>query len=86
MDNTVGSLTWQQKSLIIGCILGDGHLRKIKGRKWAFLEINHSIKAKDYVDWKYQILKDICKSCPKERIAGKRKASVSYTHLTLPTN
>ena len=79
MDNTVGSLTWQQKSLIIGCILGDGHLRKIKGRKWAFLEINHSIKAKDYVDWKYQILKDICKSCPKERIAGKRKAYRFFT-------
>jgi hypothetical protein len=80
MANTVGSLTQQQKSLIVGCILGDGYLRKIKGRKWAFLEINHSIKAKDYVDWKYSILQNICKSPPKERKSGKgRKAYRFFT-------
>ena len=76
----MGSLTQQQKSLIVGCILGDGYLRKIEGRKWAFLEINHSIKAKDYVDWKYQILKNICKSAPKERIV--RKGRKAYRFFT----
>lgn len=67
MDNTVGSLTQLQKSLIIGCILGDGYLRRMPGRKDAFLEINHSFKAKEYVDWKYSILRDICISGPKKR-------------------
>jgi hypothetical protein len=67
MDNTVGSLTQLQKSLIIGSILGDGYVRIMLSRKDAFLEINHSIKAKEYVDWKYSVLKNICKSGPKER-------------------
>ena len=52
MDNTVGSLTQEQKSIIIGSLLGDEYLRIIAGRKDAFLEINHSISEKDYVDWK----------------------------------
>lgn len=71
MDNTVGSLTQLQKSVIIGSILGDGYIRIIPGRKDAFLEINHSIKAKEYVDWKYSALKNICISPPKERSSGK---------------
>ncbi len=80
MDNTVGSLNWQQKSVIIGCVLGDGYLRKLEGRKNAFLEVNHSAKAKEYVEWKYRILKEICKSPPKERsIDEKRKALRFYT-------
>ncbi len=42
-------------------------MRIIPGRKNAFLEINHSIKMKNYVDWKYQILKSIVLSPPKSR-------------------
>jgi len=67
MDNTVGSLTQFQKSVIKGIILGDGYLRKLEGRSNAFLEINHSYRQKSYVDWKYQQLKNICLSSPKKR-------------------
>jgi len=67
MDNTVGSLTQEQKSIINGSILGDGYLRIVPGRKNAFLEINHSITEKPYVDWKYQKLKNLVKSPPKSR-------------------
>lgn len=67
MDNTVGSLTNIERSIIIGSILGDGYVRIIPGRSDAFLEINHSIKAKEYVDYKYGALKHICVSAPKER-------------------
>ena len=80
MDNTVGSLTQLQKSLIIGSILGNGYLRIVSGRKNAFLEINHSFKAKDYVDYKYSILKNICKSSPQKRqIDAKRIGYRFYT-------
>ena len=81
MDNIVGSLTQQQKSVIIGSILGDGYVRIVSNRKDAFLEINHSIKAKEYVDWKYSVLKNICVSPPKERVSGKndRKAYRFFT-------
>lgn len=67
MDNTVGSLTKFERSVIIGSILGDGYLRIIPGRNNAFLEINHSIKAKEYVDYKYKVLERLCVSGPVER-------------------
>jgi len=76
----VGSLTQEQKSLIIGTILGDGYLRIIPRRKNAFLEVNHSANQKDYVDWKYEILKSIVKSGPKLRNGnGGRVACRFYT-------
>ncbi|OGY63814.1 MAG: hypothetical protein A3I89_00780 [Candidatus Harrisonbacteria bacterium RIFCSPLOWO2_02_FULL_41_11] len=67
MDNTVGSLTQLQRSVIIGSILGDGYLRIFPGRKNALMEFNHSFKQKEYVDWKYLILKNISGSAPKIR-------------------
>lgn len=78
MDNTVGSLTQQQKSLIIGSILGDGYLRKIPNRKDAFLEVNHSIKAKEYVLWKFSILENICESSPKERVIDEKRIAFRF--------
>ena len=78
MDNTVGSLTQYQLSIIIGSILGDGYIRKIKGRKDAFLEINHSIKAREYVDWKYSALKNICQSPPKIGIINETRTAYRF--------
>lgn len=80
MGNTVGSLTQEQKSIIIGSLLGDGYLRIVPGRKNAFFEINHSISEKDYVDWKYQKLKNLVKSPPKERKG--REGRVAYRFFT----
>ncbi len=67
MDNTVGSLTQLERSIIVGSLLGDGYLRIVPGRKNALLEINHSFSQKDYVDWKYKMLKNLCLSAPKKR-------------------
>ncbi len=67
MDNTAGSLTKFERSIIIGSALGDGYIRIMPGRNDAFLEINHSLKAKDYVDYKYQSLKRLVISTPKAR-------------------
>ncbi len=80
MDNTVGSLTQYQKSLIIGTMLGDGYLRIVPGRKDAFLEINHSFSQKQYTDWKFEKLQNICISKPKTRKGnGNRIAYRFYT-------
>jgi hypothetical protein len=46
-----------QESVIIGCILGDGHL--LKTTRGFCLKINHSLKQKALVDWKYTALKEI---------------------------
>ena len=80
MGNTVGSLTQVQKLIIIGSLLGDGYLRIVPGRKNAFLEINHSLSEKNYVDWKYQKLKDLVKSPPKQRRGKERK--IAYRFFT----
>jgi len=80
MDNAVGSLTQFQKSLIIGTILGDGYLRILPRSKNALLEINHSYNQKEYVDWKYRLLKDVSASAPKIRKGnGNRIAYRFYT-------
>jgi len=80
MDNTVGSLTQEQKSIIIGLLLGDGYLRIVPGRKNAFLEINHSLSEKDYADWKYQKLKNLVRSAPKQRKGKGRR--IAYRFFT----
>ncbi len=76
----MGSLTQFQKSVVIGSLLGDGYVRQMPGRKEAFLEINHSSAQKEYVDWKYSVLKNLTTSSPKERRGnGKRVAYRFYT-------
>ena len=80
MDNTVGSLTQLQKSFLIGTLLGDGYIRQIKGRRNAFLEVNHSITQKEYVEWKYKILKNLVRSGPKSRYGN--GARIAYRFFT----
>jgi len=74
----VGSLTQFQESLIIGTILGDGYLRIIPGRKNAFLEINHSFSQKEYVDWKFEKLQNICVSPPKKRKGNENRIAYRF--------
>ncbi len=78
MDNTVGSLSQTQKSVIISSLLGDGYLRIVPGRQNAFLEINYSLKQKEYVDWKYEILKDITVSGPKKRVIDEKRIAYRF--------
>ena len=74
----MGSLTQFQKSLIIGTVLGDGYLRIIPGRKNAFLEINHSFSQKEYVDWKFEKLQNLCISLPKQRKGNENRIAYRF--------
>ncbi|MCF7833676.1 MAG: hypothetical protein K9L98_00725 [Candidatus Pacebacteria bacterium] len=80
MVNTVGSLTEFERGIIIGSLLGDGYMRIVPSRADAFLEINHSIKAKAYVDYKYTNLKRLCQSAPKERSTNDNR--IAYRFFT----
>ena len=84
MDNTVGSLTQLQRSVIIGSILGDGHLRTFPGRKNALLEVNHSYKQKEYVEWKYNVLKNVSASEPKSRKGNGQRIAYRFHSKQLP--
>ena len=56
MGNTVGSqrnLSSKQKEVLIGTLLGDGILER--NGQYVRLRVDHSIKQKSYVEWKYKI-------------------------------
>lgn len=77
----MGSLTREQKSIITGCLLGDGAMRC---KTNALLEINHSIEQKDYVDWKYSKLKELVSTPPKSRQGNGKRIAYRFTTRSLP--
>lgn len=80
-DNTEGSLTEEQKQIIVGCLLGDGAMR-IKTN--ALLEINHSLKQKELVDWIYTNLKQFVGTGPKVRKGNGKRLAYRFTTRSLP--
>jgi recombination protein RecA len=79
--NTVGSLAEAQRSIIVGCLLGDGAMRC---KANALLEVNHASSQRDYVDWKYHQLTDLCGTPPKIRQGNGRRIAYRFTTLSLP--
>ncbi len=55
-------ITDKQKMLIMAGVLGDGHICARKNEPM-YIE-SHANNQKDYLFWKYEILKDICKHPP----------------------
>lgn len=50
-------LTQIQHEFLIGTMLGDGCLQMMRGSKNAWLTIKHCSNQKEYVEWKYDIIK-----------------------------
>ena len=61
------SLSKRQKEILIGLILGDGHLEKMYTPSLGRLKVEHSYKQKDYVDWIYEEFRNWVRSKPKKR-------------------
>ena len=55
-------MTSRQEEIIIGLLLGDGHLEK-NGR-YVRLKVDQAIKHNDYINWLYNELKDLVPSQP----------------------
>ncbi len=77
-----------QKQMIIGCLLGDGRLECRSKNGSARLRIHHGEKQKEYLFWKYGILKNIVNNEPKKIAWKDRKRNINcvswYFHtLTL---
>lgn len=58
-------LTSKQRSFIIGSMLGDATMRVGIKAKNANFKIDHCLEQKDYVFWKYEILKNFVLTPPK---------------------
>lgn len=57
-------LTTRQRGVVIGSLLGDGYLVATT-RGFAF-RVNHSVRQKEYVDWKHSELESFTNSSPKQ--------------------
>lgn len=55
-------LSDKQKELIMFSLLGDGHIDKRENQ--SLFIVSHAENQKDYLYWKYDILKDICSNKP----------------------
>ena len=58
------SLTKSQKEILVGLMLGDGHLETMNRGRTYRLKVEHSIKQKDYVDWLYGMFKEWVRKPP----------------------
>ena len=56
-----------QKEVLIGVLLGDGHLETQNGGRTYRLKIEHSSLQKEYADWLYEVFKEWVTTPPRER-------------------
>jgi len=76
-----------QKEVLIGLLLGDGHIEISPNRKSARLKVEYSAKHSDYVSFLYQIFQKVVRMEPKERRVegfGKKFPRIGFTTLSLP--
>lgn len=59
LNNKPSNLTPRQREIVVGLLLGDGHLETRSNGKTYRLKVEHSIKQKDYVLWLYQELQSM---------------------------
>lgn len=69
-------LTSRQKSIIWGTVLGDGCLRIPKTGKNARLQLDHSRRQSGWLIWKYEELRNLFASSPREYIVTAYKGNV----------
>src|SRR3989344_4076197 len=61
-------LNERQKEILIGLILGDGHLEKLYTPAFGRLKVEQSHKRKDYVNWLYGEFRNWVRSKPKAKV------------------
>lgn len=73
-----------QKQILVGKILGDGSLIATVTERSYRLQVEHSTKQKEYVDWTAQVFQDWILSPPKflERHNSYRFRTISHSEIT----
>lgn len=77
-------LTEEEKSILFGTLLGNGHLNK-RGNSYR-LKIEHSIEQKNYAFWKRKNLQRLCLTTqePKVRVFKDDKKSIFFYTQSIP--
>ena len=79
-------LNKKQRSILVGMLLGDGHLETQNQGKTYRLKVEHSTKQREYVDWLYEQFKDFVRGVPYTKLrylAGKTFTSYGFTTYSL---
>ncbi len=79
----VMSITIRQRNIILGLILGDGHLEN-NGR-FVRLRIDQNLKHKDYINWLYNELRGMVPSKPRIIQEKDKRTLKVYTRLHFST-
>jgi len=77
--NAVGSragLTARERSIVVGLLLGDGHL-ELSRRGLARLSVRQHPKRRGYVDWLYQELRRFVRTSPRSTMCFDRRTQVA---------
>jgi hypothetical protein len=60
-------ITKRQREIIVGTLLGDGHLESMANGTTYRLKVEHSVTQKDYVDWLYKEFSGWVRTAPRIR-------------------
>lgn len=80
-------LSTLQKDVLIGLLLGDGHVELSPNGKSARLKVEYGIKNADYINWLYQIFNNLVRMNPRKRVINSFGGSFErfgFTTLSLP--
>jgi recombination protein RecA len=72
-------ISQRQIELIIGSLLGDAYL--VKTTKGFAFRVNHGLKQKEYVDWKFTILENLVNSPPNSSVNCYYFRTVSHPYF-----
>lgn len=61
-------LNERQRSIIVGTLLGDGHLETVDKGQTYRLKITHSVRQKEYTEWLYNELKNLVRTPPQRKL------------------
>ena len=71
-----------QRSILVGLLLGDGHLETVTRDKTYRLKVEHSLKQKEYVDWLYGMFTDFISNEPYTKIKSLNEKQFSSYGFT----
>jgi len=84
-DHPPNILNINQENVLIGSLLGDGHLSLDKRSKYPRLKIDRAIKDLDYLKYQFSYFKDLCKSNIKIFDRYDKRYNKSYTYCSFRT-
>lgn len=80
IDNT---LTKSQQEILVGLLLGDGHLETRNNGRTYRLKVEHSDGQLDYTEWLFQVFKNLCEQTELyRRVRTDGRVSVGFTTQT----